>query len=50
MALPNLTITEANPAARLDCWRYLSDQIVDYNRMQCEIIRRHSPGRWIIHD
>jgi len=48
--LPNLTVTEANPAARLDFWRFSSDQVAAFNRMQCDIIRRHSPGRWITHN
>jgi beta-galactosidase len=50
VALPNLAVTEANPAARLDYWRFQSQQVAAYNRMQCEIIRRHSPGRWITHN
>jgi beta-galactosidase len=50
VALPNFAVTEANPAARLDYWRFQSQQVAAYNRMQCEIIRRHSPGRWITHN
>lgn len=50
VTLPNLTVTEANPAARLDFWRFHSDQIAAYDEMQCAIIRRHSPGRWITHN
>ncbi len=50
VTLPNLTVTEANPAHRLDFWRFQSDQVAAYNRMQCEIIRAHSPGRWITHN
>ncbi len=50
VTLPNLTVTEANPAARLDFWRFQSSQVKTYNAMQCEIIRRHSPGRWITHN
>ena len=50
VALPNLTVTEPNPAARLDFWRFQSQQVAAYDRMQCEIIRRHSPGRWITHN
>jgi beta-galactosidase len=49
-SLPNLTVTEPNPAARLDYWRFQSEQVAAYDRMQCEIIRRHSPGRWITHN
>jgi len=48
--LPNLTVTEANPAARLDFWRFSSQRVAAFNRMQCEIIRRRSPGRWITHN
>ncbi len=50
VSLPSLTVTEANPAARLDFWRFQSDQVVAYGRMQCDIIRTHSPGRFITHN
>jgi beta-galactosidase len=48
--LPNLAVTETNPAARLDFWRFSSDQVVAYNRMQADILRRHSPGRFVTHN
>ncbi len=48
--LPNLSVTETNPAARLDFWRFSSEQVVAYNRMQVEILRAHSPGRFITHN
>lgn len=48
--IPVRTVTEANPAARLDYWRFQSEQIAAYDRMQCDIIRKHSPGRWITHN
>ena len=50
VALPNLTVTEANPAALLDFRRFASDQVRAYDRMQVDILRRHSPGRWITHN
>lgn len=50
VVLPNLTVTEANPAARLDFWRFQSDQVASYDAMQCAIIRMHSPDRWITHN
>jgi beta-galactosidase len=50
ITLPNLTVTEANPAARLDFWRYQSSQVAGYDKMQCDIIRKHSPGRFITHN
>ncbi|GLI93833.1 beta-galactosidase [Methylocystis echinoides] len=48
--LPNLTVTEANPAHRLDFQRFSSDQLVAFNRRQVEILRKFSPGRAIIHN
>jgi beta-galactosidase len=48
--LPNLTVTEANPTHRLDFQRFSSDQVAVFNRRQVEIIRRHSPGRAILHN
>ncbi|MBA5776025.1 beta-galactosidase [Stappia sp. F7233] len=48
--LPNLTVTEANPAHRLDFRRFSSDQVVRFNRRQVEIIRTRSPGRTILHN
>ncbi|MEM9707746.1 MAG: beta-galactosidase [Pseudomonadota bacterium] len=40
--LPNLTVTEPNPAHVMDFRRFSSDQVVRFNRAQTEIIRRHS--------
>ena len=40
--LPNLTVTEANPAHWLDFRRFSSDQVVAFNRVQTEAIRAHS--------
>ncbi|MEQ1953195.1 beta-galactosidase [Mesorhizobium sp. CN2-181] len=48
--LPAMTVADPNPAARLDFWRFKSDEIAAYNLMQCEIVRAHSPGRWITHN
>ncbi|MDP6967517.1 MAG: beta-galactosidase [Gammaproteobacteria bacterium] len=39
--LPNLTVTEANPAHCLDFRRYSSDQVVAFNLAQCAMIRRY---------
>ena len=41
--LPNLTVTEANPAHLLDFRRFSSDQVVRFNRSQADIIRQASP-------
>ena len=40
--LPNLTVTEANPAHLLDFRRYSSDRVVNFNNIQVEIIRKFS--------
>ena len=50
VSLPNLAVTETNPAAKLDFWRFHSEQVAAYDRMQCEILRAYSPGRWITHN
>jgi beta-galactosidase len=42
IGLPNLTVTEPNPAHSLDFRRFSSDQVVTFNRLQAEIIHRHS--------
>ena len=48
--LPNLTVTEPNPSHVLDFYRFSSDQVVAYNKMQVDILRAHSPGRDIYHN
>ncbi|GAB5459111.1 MAG: beta-galactosidase [Henriciella sp.] len=48
--LPNLTVTEPNPSHVLDFYRFSSDQVVSYNRLQTDILRKHSPGRGIVHN
>jgi beta-galactosidase len=48
--LPNLTVTEANPAHWLDFRRFSSDQVVRFNRAQVEIIRDVAPGRDVVHN
>lgn len=47
---PAGSVTEANPAHRLDYQRFASDEVVSYNRLQVEIIRAHSPGRPVAHN
>jgi len=47
---PKLTVTEANPAHRLDYQRFASDEVASFNRLQVEILRERSPGRDIIHN
>lgn len=42
VGLPNLTVTEANPAHWMDFRRFASEEVATFNRLQTEIIRRHS--------
>ena len=43
--LPKLTVTEPNPAHVLDFRRFSSDQVVVFNKAQCDVIREftHKP-------
>lgn len=42
IGLPNLTVTEANPAHVMAFRRFASDEVASFNRLQTEIIRRYS--------
>jgi beta-galactosidase len=42
VGLPNLTVTEANPSHVMDFRRFASDEVVSFNRLQVDIIRKHS--------
>ncbi len=42
IGLPNLTVTEPNPAHVMAFRRFASDEVVSFNRLQTEIIRRHT--------
>jgi beta-galactosidase len=42
IALPNLTVTEANPAHVMAFRRFASDEVASFNRVQTAIIRQHS--------
>jgi len=50
VVLPVGAVTETGPAARLDYWRFASEQVVRYNEMQASILRRLSPGRFVTHN
>ncbi|MEM8750697.1 MAG: beta-galactosidase [Pseudomonadota bacterium] len=50
IVLPNLTVTEPNPSHVLDFRRYASDQVVAFNRIQTDILRKHLPGRDVVHN
>ena len=42
ISLPNLTVTEPNPSHVMDFRRFASDEVVSFNRVQTDIIRKHS--------
>lgn len=42
IGLPNLTVTEPNPSHVMDFRRFASNEVVTFNRLQTEIIRKHS--------
>ncbi|WP_348272798.1 beta-galactosidase [Pannonibacter tanglangensis] len=42
IGLPNLTVTEANPAHVMDFRRFASDEVVSFNKLQTDIIRRYT--------
>ncbi len=48
--LPAATVTEPNPSHVLDFYRFSSDQVVKYNRLQTDILRTLSPDREITHN
>lgn len=42
VGLPNLTVTEPAPAHVMDFRRFASDEVVAFNRLQVDILRRHT--------
>lgn len=45
--LPNLTVTEAAPCHELDFKRFSSDEVVSFNRLQTDILRRYTSASLI---
>jgi len=41
---------QANPAHALDHKRFVSDEVLRFNRMQVQILREHAPGRDVLHN
>ncbi len=50
VGLPNLTVTEPNPAHVIDFRRFSSEQVVAFNVAQVGAVRAASPGRDIVHN
>lgn len=40
--LPNLTVTEPNPSHVMDFRRFSSNQVVRFNRLQCDVLRQYT--------
>jgi beta-galactosidase len=41
---------QANPIHALDWRRFASDEVLRFNRMQVDLLRVHSPGRFVLHN
>ena len=50
IAPPNLVVELPNPSHVLDYSRFASDMVKEFQEEQVEILRRHSPGRWVTHN
>lgn len=50
IGLPNLTVTEANPAHWLDFRRYSSDQVIAFNNVMVAAVRAHDKTTPILHN
>ena len=48
--LPTGSVTEGNPAQRLDHRWFASDEVVAFNREQVQLLRALSPGRDVVHN
>ncbi len=48
--LPNRTPTDANPSHVLDFRRFQSDEVASFHALQADLIRKHSPGRDLLHN
>lgn len=47
---PKLTVTGHNPSHELDWKRFCSDLILDFHKMQADILRAAAPGKFITHN
>ncbi len=48
--LPNNLVEEPTPTHLVDYFRFASDEVQSFNKVQVDIIRRHSPGRPVTHN
>ncbi|WP_229679324.1 beta-galactosidase [Silvimonas amylolytica] len=47
---PVQTPTDANPSHLLDFRRFLSDEVIAFHQLQADILRKHAPGRDVLHN
>lgn len=50
IGLPVAMPAPPNPIHALDFRRFASDEACSFNRLQCDILRQHSPGRDVLHN
>ncbi|WP_116139094.1 beta-galactosidase [Trinickia diaoshuihuensis] len=48
--LPTHTPTDANPSHVLDFRRFQSGEVASFHQLQADLIRKHAPGRDILHN
>src|SRR6185312_2251040 len=48
--VPNLTVTEPDPPARMDFRRFSSDQVAAFNKVQFDILKRARPDLPVAHN
>jgi len=46
---PQLTVTTPNPSQVLDFYRFSSDSVVNYQKMQVDLLRQHTREQFITH-
>ena len=47
---PNPRPANANPAAELDYYRYISDSVIEFQKQQVKILRAAQPRWWVTHN
>lgn len=48
--VPGVTTEPQSPSMRLDYRRFSSDSWIRFQKMQIDILRKYSPGRWVTHN
>jgi beta-galactosidase len=48
--LPNNLVEEPSPTHLLDYQRFASDEVIQFNRVQVDIVRKYAPGRPVTHN